>query len=647
MNQEKHCSNYSCRHKGIPLYSLPFTCQYCKEHSYCSKYCQNEDWREGHDKICEPMLQQRLARIEKACPFITDGTVVLRKGDLRRRVMGQYERVNVEGKTSPVIAAGESQVVLMQDRRSKKKVAVKIVEKSSKSAIIKTLKEKIEIAKSLVHGNIVRVVDLDEDAKCFYIVMEYASKGNLLHYIRTRRKLQEKEAFFYFTQVCNAIHFLDKNNIQYREIRAENLLITATGQIKFSDLGIPEPNHPKESNTMQNLGILLYEMLNGHKPSAHPEFSNIIPEDTKDFISSLLSSDSFYLLELFERPWIKRMQGEFQIRDRVVEESEFIAGDDSVHEESFVSRATEQDCADLKGQEGKSSSAFVAEDSGDVEEGKALGEIKSIKGMKTKAGYATSDTAKSSPESVEELGNYEFEEDEKCSKINEVMKTKGKAKNPELKSTKGTAVIKNNRPVNEVRTPEFVRILSGEKDPERVKEFEDAMYREKLKVLNELKNPSLLDADQIKAEVSRRLLMNSSTPTTRAGSIDSGDYEFQRCETLMKVYKYLDDLEGGAEFEELNKHVKEIEDENKKLAKVCGYGVVDFVPESVQEKSKEFAEVLGNDREEPKDAYKTMSVIIKSMMNLESQKIKDKDHTETNTSSSDNDKSMPVALKSY
>lgn len=226
------------------------------------------------------------------------------------------------------------------------------------------------------------------------------------------------------------------------------------------------------------------------------------------------------------------------------------------------------------------------------------------------------------------------------------MKTKSKAKNPEFKSGRETAVTKS-RPIDEVRTPEFVRILSGEKDPERVKEFEDAMYREKLKVLNELRNPSLLNTEQIKAEVDRRLLMNISTPMTRAGSIDSEDYEFQRCETLMKVHEYLDDLEGGADLEELNKHVKEIEGENKKLAKVCGYGVIDFVPESAQEKSREFAEVIGDDREEPEDAYKTMSVIIKSMMNLESQKAKDKDHIETNTSSSDNDKSMPVALESY
>lgn len=401
MSQEKHCSNYSCRHKGIPLYSLPFTCQYCKSRSYCSKYCQSEDWREGHDKVCESTLQQRLGRIEKVCPFITDGTVLLRsKGDSRRRVMGEYERVNVEGRTSPVLAAGGSQVVLMRDRKSKRKVAVKIVEKSSKPESVKALKERIELAKILVHGNIVRVVDSEEDARCFYILMEYASKGNLLHYIRTRRKLQEKEAFFYFTQVCNAVHFLDKNSIQYREIRAENLLITATGQIKFSDLGIPEPNHPKESNTIQSLGSLLYEMLHGHKPSTQPEFSNTIPEDTKDFINSLLSSGSLRLLELFERPWVRRMQGEFQIRDRVAEESEFIAGDESMQEESFVSRATQQDCAELKGEEGRSSGVLSAEDSGDLEEEKAFGEIKSIKGVKTKAGYATSDTAKSSPEST-------------------------------------------------------------------------------------------------------------------------------------------------------------------------------------------------------------------------------------------------------
>ena len=624
---------YHCR---VILFSLAFTCEDCKRHSYCSKLCQNEDWREGHNKVCETTLVNRLTKIERGCPFITEGTIITHKRNTRR-VITNYERINVEGKATSLLDKGEhSQVVLMRDKKNKRKVGVKIINKVIKAGILNVLKEKIKIAQTFVHRNVVQVLDFDEDTKFIYVVMEYASKGNLQHYIRTRRRLQEKEAFYYFSQVCNGVNFLNKNNIKHGVVESENILINDAGQIKLYNIGYSDEivkfiNATKAD--VQSLGILLYEMLHGYKPEYNVVFLNTVPEHVKELINVLMNKDPPYLLELFEMSWVKRMQAEFQIKDRVASlgDSEFI-GDDILLEESLISR--------LNTEEIRTSNEFIDEDKLDVEEEKTLGEIKNIKGTtmsKYKGGYATSDTIKNNPEStssnIESFSDHDLEQ-EKSTGINEVLKSKVRSANP--KSVRETALIKSET-VKEVRIPEFEKILS-DKEPEKIKELEDTMRLEKYKALSNMKRPPILYTELIKEEVNKRLLTNIRT---REKSFDSGDYEFQRCESLMKVHKYLDDLEGGALPEELDKHVKDIEDENKKLARVCEYyGVIDLELKNVQEEVEEFADTLNNNELQPKDAYKTMSIIIKSMMNLEEQE----SIMKTIESSSE---PLPIVLKDY
>lgn len=67
--------------------------------------------------------------------------------------------------------------------------------------------------------------------------MEFAENGNLFHYIRKHKKLEEKEAFIYFFQVCIGLDYLHKKNIIHRDLKPENLLLDARGNIKLCDFG--------------------------------------------------------------------------------------------------------------------------------------------------------------------------------------------------------------------------------------------------------------------------------------------------------------------------------------------------------------------------------------------------------------------------
>jgi len=46
--------------------------------------------------------------------------------------------------------------------------------------------------------------------------MEYASGGELFNYIVKKKKLEEKEASYFFAQIIHAMEFIHSNNIVHR-----------------------------------------------------------------------------------------------------------------------------------------------------------------------------------------------------------------------------------------------------------------------------------------------------------------------------------------------------------------------------------------------------------------------------------------------
>ena len=92
------------------------------------------------------------------------------------------------------------EVELAKHKRNGKKLAIKKIDKQSLSnkKIKATLMREVEIHKKLKHENIIRLFTSMEDNIYIYLVLEYASKGNLFYLIRNKKKLLEDEAFYFF-----------------------------------------------------------------------------------------------------------------------------------------------------------------------------------------------------------------------------------------------------------------------------------------------------------------------------------------------------------------------------------------------------------------------------------------------------------------
>ncbi|NXM80666.1 NUAK2 kinase, partial [Oenanthe oenanthe] len=158
--------------------------------------------------------------------------------------------------------------------RSGKLVAIKSIRKDKikDEQDLVHIRREIEIMSSLNHPHIIAVHEVFENSGKIVIVMEYASKGDLYDYISERQRLSEQEARHFFRQVVSAVYYCHKNGIVHRDLKLENILLDANGNIKIADFGLS--NVFQQDKLLQTYcGSPLYaspEIING-RPYKGPE----------------------------------------------------------------------------------------------------------------------------------------------------------------------------------------------------------------------------------------------------------------------------------------------------------------------------------------------------------------------------------------
>lgn len=105
------------------------------------------------------------------------------------------------------------------------------------------IRREIEIMSSLNHPHIIAIHEVFENSSKIVIVMEYASRGDLYDYISERQQLSEREARHFFRQIVSAVHYCHQNRVVHRDLKLENILLDANGNIKIADFGLSNLYH--------------------------------------------------------------------------------------------------------------------------------------------------------------------------------------------------------------------------------------------------------------------------------------------------------------------------------------------------------------------------------------------------------------------
>ncbi|KAK8956884.1 CBL-interacting protein kinase 32 [Platanthera zijinensis] len=152
---------------------------------------------------------------------------------VKRRV-GKYEL----GKT---IGEGTfAKVRLGRNSETGEHVAIKILlkEKVLKHKVVEQIMREISTLKLIKHPNVICLKEVMGSKSKIFIVLEYATGGELFNKIINQGKMGEAEARRYFHQLINAIDFCHSRGVYHRDLKLENLLLDTSDNLKVSDFGL-------------------------------------------------------------------------------------------------------------------------------------------------------------------------------------------------------------------------------------------------------------------------------------------------------------------------------------------------------------------------------------------------------------------------
>ncbi|KAG5679071.1 hypothetical protein PVAND_008668 [Polypedilum vanderplanki] len=167
-----------------------------------------------------------------------------------------------------------------------------------------------------------------------YLIMEFVQGGELFSHLYKSENFEENQVRFYIAEIVVALEQLHQQNIIYRDIKLENILLDKDGHIIITDFGLskelkdgartssycgtieymaPEIVNPRNGHDLNvdwwSVGVLIIELLSGQSPFSReneesnqqiiseriqhsaPNIPDTVGDEARDLILKLLEKD--------------------------------------------------------------------------------------------------------------------------------------------------------------------------------------------------------------------------------------------------------------------------------------------------------------------------------------------------------------------
>lgn len=222
------------------------------------------------------------------------------------REIGEYELV------AKIAEGGMGAVYKARHRVSRQIVAIKIipVETARNPVLLRRFEQEFRAASLIDHPNVVKAIEYCAVGPSPFLVMEFVEGPSLGDKVELEGALSEEFALHLIAQVCEGLHRAHKQGLIHRDVKPDNILVTAGGIAKLTDLGLvkdiegemnltrtgkglgtPHFMAPEQFRNAKNadvrcdiysLGATLYMMVTGHVPFAKTSPLDCWMRKTKD-----------------------------------------------------------------------------------------------------------------------------------------------------------------------------------------------------------------------------------------------------------------------------------------------------------------------------------------------------------------------------